>query len=163
DDWSKRPLQVMLDTLGFSPGALDGKIGAKTQAATKEFQKTQGLPATGNANPSTREKLYSAYVDKTCQDPVWQPLQVDKPRMREGGQGHCRQAALPGRKQVHAAPDVPAVGKPPAQEAQPEAARQLRDRAKPPRQRLSVPARNAHRPRGLAVPAGQGGLRRLQE
>jgi len=85
DDWSKRPLQVMLDTLGFSPGALDGKIGAKTQAAIKEFQKSQGLPATGNANPSTREKLFLAYMDKTCQDPGGQPFQVDKSRFLGGG------------------------------------------------------------------------------
>lgn len=45
--------QIALDRVGFSPGLVDGKPGAKTVLATKEFQKARGLPPTGKPDEAT--------------------------------------------------------------------------------------------------------------
>lgn len=45
--------QIALERAGFSPGLVDGKIGAKTALATREFQKSRGLPVTGRLDEAT--------------------------------------------------------------------------------------------------------------
>ncbi len=42
-----RKVQERLARLGYHPGAVDGRIGAKTRMAIRQFQKDRGLPATG--------------------------------------------------------------------------------------------------------------------
>lgn len=49
--------QIALERAGFSPGLVDGKIGAKTVLATREFQKSRGLPATGKLDDATLAAL----------------------------------------------------------------------------------------------------------
>ncbi len=49
--------QLALEREGFSPGIIDGKIGAKTQTATREFQKARGLAPTGTLDAATISAL----------------------------------------------------------------------------------------------------------
>jgi lipoprotein-anchoring transpeptidase ErfK/SrfK len=46
-------IQVALDRAGFSPGEIDGRIGAKTRQALAEFQKSSSLQPSGQANEET--------------------------------------------------------------------------------------------------------------
>jgi lipoprotein-anchoring transpeptidase ErfK/SrfK len=50
-------IQVGLDRAGFSPGEIDGRIGAKTRLALAEFQKSANLQSTGAANEETLAAL----------------------------------------------------------------------------------------------------------
>jgi hypothetical protein len=77
DNWQRRPPQYMLQKLGFDPGPIDGIIGPKTQQAIKDFQKSVNWAATGNLNPTTRQKLFAAYMDAICTGPDGQPFQLD--------------------------------------------------------------------------------------
>lgn len=49
--------QVALDSVGFSPGLIDGRIGPKTILATREFQRVRGLPITGELDTATTAAL----------------------------------------------------------------------------------------------------------
>ncbi len=50
-------LQIALEGEGFSPGLLDGVPGPKTRLALAAFQSSVGLPATGEADGQTWERL----------------------------------------------------------------------------------------------------------
>jgi hypothetical protein len=50
-------LQRALAQAGYSPGAIDGKYGAGTTAAVKQFQQAKGLSADGIAGPKTLAAL----------------------------------------------------------------------------------------------------------
>ena len=52
--------QLALARQGISSGSLDGLIGAQTRAALRAFQRKEHLPATGELDPSTRERLLLA-------------------------------------------------------------------------------------------------------
>ena len=54
------PLQQRLRTLGYYTGSADGYYGSRTQQAVRNFQKRNGLPVTGTADPATQARLYSA-------------------------------------------------------------------------------------------------------
>lgn len=49
--------QQALKDKGHDPGAVDGKMGPKTQAAVRDFQSKEGLKATGRLDNETRAKL----------------------------------------------------------------------------------------------------------
>lgn len=49
--------QASLEAAGFSPGLVDGKPGPKTEMATREFQKANGLSATGQLDKATADAL----------------------------------------------------------------------------------------------------------
>ena len=49
--------QVALDASGFSPGLIDGKTGQKPRRPRREFQKTNGLPVTGQLDQATADAL----------------------------------------------------------------------------------------------------------
>ena len=51
--------QVRLDRAGFSPGVIDGAFGGMATAATRAFQKANGLPETGIVDEATWGKLRS--------------------------------------------------------------------------------------------------------
>jgi lipoprotein-anchoring transpeptidase ErfK/SrfK len=51
-------VQVILDSLGFGPGVLDGKGGQSLTAALKGFQEAKGLPRTGKPDAATLRALY---------------------------------------------------------------------------------------------------------
>ncbi len=50
-------LQSDLKMLGFDPGPVDWIYGRKVKAGVKAFQKSEGLPQTGIADPATIQKL----------------------------------------------------------------------------------------------------------
>jgi lipoprotein-anchoring transpeptidase ErfK/SrfK len=49
--------QLALERLGFSAGSHDGAIGSQTRAALRAFQRTKGLPATGELDATTKAEL----------------------------------------------------------------------------------------------------------
>jgi len=51
-------VQVILDSLGFGPGVLDGKGGQSLTAALKGFQEAKGLPRTGKPDAATLQAHY---------------------------------------------------------------------------------------------------------
>ncbi|AXJ96730.1 L,D-transpeptidase [Sphingomonas sp.] len=51
-------VQVILDSLGFGPGVLDGKGGQSLTAALNGFQEAKGLPITGKPDTATLQALY---------------------------------------------------------------------------------------------------------
>ncbi|MDR0867374.1 MAG: peptidoglycan-binding protein [Planctomycetota bacterium] len=50
-------VQKALKNAGYNPGPVDGKIGAKTVAAIKNFQRVEGLSADGVVGRKTWERL----------------------------------------------------------------------------------------------------------
>jgi lipoprotein-anchoring transpeptidase ErfK/SrfK len=55
--------QIALERGGFSPGLLDGKMGAKTRWAATQFQLAHKLPATGKFDAGTSEALGTLLPD----------------------------------------------------------------------------------------------------
>ncbi|PZR12288.1 MAG: hypothetical protein DI536_15400 [Archangium gephyra] len=49
--------EAALKTAGFNPGTVDGKVTAAFTTALKEFQKSWGLPADGQLNERTMQRL----------------------------------------------------------------------------------------------------------
>jgi lipoprotein-anchoring transpeptidase ErfK/SrfK len=58
-------LQVALDRSAFSPGQIDGHVGANTRKALSAFQKAQSLPVTGNLNAQTWKSLSTVSAGPT--------------------------------------------------------------------------------------------------
>jgi len=52
-----RAAQQALKDKGHDPGMVDGVMGPKTQAALKDFQKSQGIQDTGRLDAETMSKL----------------------------------------------------------------------------------------------------------
>jgi peptidoglycan hydrolase-like protein with peptidoglycan-binding domain len=52
-----KKLQEALKEKGEDPGIIDGRMGRKTHAAVRAFQKSNGLKVTGSLNPETANKL----------------------------------------------------------------------------------------------------------
>lgn len=61
-----REAQKQLKESGFYRGSIDGQLGPQTKAAIREYQKSQGLPQTGQLDEPTKELLM---VEKTQQAP----------------------------------------------------------------------------------------------
>jgi hypothetical protein len=53
----RKAAQQVLQAKGYYSGEIDGVIGPKTQSGLREFQRDEGLEATGNLNETTYEKL----------------------------------------------------------------------------------------------------------
>lgn len=56
-----KDIQQALSSKGFDPGAIDGLWGKKSANALMDFQKANGLPATGKINDGTIAILFSEY------------------------------------------------------------------------------------------------------
>jgi peptidoglycan hydrolase-like protein with peptidoglycan-binding domain len=52
-----RMAQKHLKEAGFDPGPIDGQLGQKTAQAIREYQKSNGLPATGRLDEPTKDLL----------------------------------------------------------------------------------------------------------
>jgi len=50
--------QARLKAAGFNPGPPDGTLGPQTREALRQYQRTQGLPATGELDSHTLEALH---------------------------------------------------------------------------------------------------------
>lgn len=75
DHWGLKSIQIMLTALGYDPGPATGYGSAKTSAAVKKFQTDDGtLDPDSDPGPLTREKLFKAYMDKTCVDESGTPF-----------------------------------------------------------------------------------------
>ncbi len=57
-DWTIMHAQVILDSLGFSPGIVDGREGQSLTAALKAFQLTRGLEPSGELDRATLGALH---------------------------------------------------------------------------------------------------------
>jgi hypothetical protein len=76
DNWRGRPVQYMLQALGFDPGPIDGVIGNNTKKAVRAFQRDATQPETGNLNPTTRAELFKLYMDHICRGPEGRPFKL---------------------------------------------------------------------------------------
>jgi peptidoglycan hydrolase-like protein with peptidoglycan-binding domain len=56
-DEEVKAAQQALKDKGLDPGTVDGRMGPKTQAALREFQKAQGMEATGQLDTKTIQTL----------------------------------------------------------------------------------------------------------
>lgn len=56
-DEKVKAAQQALKDKGHDPGTVDGKMGPKTQAALRDFQKAQGMQATGRLDMKTMQSL----------------------------------------------------------------------------------------------------------
>ena len=54
-------IQARLNNLGFYSGKLDGVLGPETTAALKRFQTKYGLPASGDLDEATKNKLLDVH------------------------------------------------------------------------------------------------------
>jgi peptidoglycan hydrolase-like protein with peptidoglycan-binding domain len=52
-----RMAQQHLKEAGFDPGPIDGQFGQKTAQAVREYQRSNGLPATGQLDEPTKDLL----------------------------------------------------------------------------------------------------------
>lgn len=55
-----KAVQQALKDKGHDPGAVDGEMGPKTEAALREYQQKEGLTATGTADAETMARLTAA-------------------------------------------------------------------------------------------------------
>src|SRR6185295_8631731 len=52
-----RDVQELLRALGYAPGGIDGRYGARTQNAVESFERDQGWPASGRVSELLRKEL----------------------------------------------------------------------------------------------------------
>jgi|GEM_PF-577422 len=64
-------LQAKLADLGYYDGEIDGKIGPKSKAAIKKFQKDQGLTPDGIYGPKTESAIEREYKEKEKKKGKW--------------------------------------------------------------------------------------------
>ncbi len=56
-----RYLQLILQSLGYNPGPIDGIYGYRTMNAVIRFQRNNGLAADGIVGPKTVNMLFQLY------------------------------------------------------------------------------------------------------
>ena len=56
-DEKVKAAQQALKDKGYDAGTVDGRMGPKTQAALRDFQKAQGMELTGDLDPKTTQAL----------------------------------------------------------------------------------------------------------
>lgn len=61
-------LQRLLNENGYNPGLIDGKMGYRTRATVKVFQKNHSLEATGCVGKKTWEELNKLSEEKSFKD-----------------------------------------------------------------------------------------------
>lgn len=71
--------QLSYDERTLSPVPLDGVFASQTEAALREFQRLRGLPATGEADQPTWERLYADYRASLALNSPPRPIAVFPP------------------------------------------------------------------------------------
>jgi peptidoglycan hydrolase-like protein with peptidoglycan-binding domain len=66
-------IQDRLDRAGYEPGPVDGRFGARTQAALREFERDAGLPVTGEPSRTTLAALEQHLATRNAAAPQPQP------------------------------------------------------------------------------------------
>ena len=80
-----RQIQAALKNAGYDPGTIDGKLGAKSKKAIKDFQTANGLKADGKVGAKTWAKL-STYVLQPAANAAAAPAtNFDKSTQKKGG------------------------------------------------------------------------------
>lgn len=88
DKWGIHAVQVMLTTLGFYAGPINGKLDGPTKSAVDAFQRSPagaGLNPDGDPGEKTRAKLFQAYMDAVCVDGTGTAFQMDKAEFLAAG------------------------------------------------------------------------------
>ncbi len=67
---SVQEAQERLETLGLSPGPVDGLMGSMTRAALREFQRRNDLPVTGELDQATQSALLGGLRQAPSSAPV---------------------------------------------------------------------------------------------
>ncbi|MEF2550892.1 efflux RND transporter periplasmic adaptor subunit [Aurantimonas sp. A2-1-M11] len=67
DDLPVRVLQQRLATLGYSPGVVDGVLGASTRSAIRDYQRDNGMEVTGEVTPALAGALLVGGAPETGQ------------------------------------------------------------------------------------------------
>lgn len=78
-------LQLMLGSLGFDAGWIDGIFGASTETAVADFQRNAGLPVDGVAGPTTCATLTRLRLSANAARPV--AAVREREQMRSGPTG----------------------------------------------------------------------------
>ncbi len=52
-----KDVQELLQALGYAPGPVDGRYGARTRAAVESFEQARGWPASGHVSETLRKEL----------------------------------------------------------------------------------------------------------
>lgn len=78
---SVQEAQERLETLGLSPGPVDGLMGSMTRSALREFQRRNDLPVTGELDPATQSALLGGLRQAPSSAPVAAPSAVPAPEV----------------------------------------------------------------------------------
>jgi peptidoglycan hydrolase-like protein with peptidoglycan-binding domain len=60
-----KQVQIALKAAGYDPGPADGRMGARTKTAIRDFQVANGLQADGKVGPKTWAKLQAVASNTT--------------------------------------------------------------------------------------------------
>lgn len=72
-DWQIGQAQEWLKAAGFDPGFIDGVLGPQTKEAIRRYQASQGLPATGALDATTRQVLFASDLLQTGSEAKQEP------------------------------------------------------------------------------------------
>jgi lipoprotein-anchoring transpeptidase ErfK/SrfK len=87
-------VQVILDSLGFGPGVLNGKRTALLANALRGFQETRGLRVTGEADAATLRALYPYRAKRPTIEVEIDPASVAGPFVPQIPKDYAEQAKL---------------------------------------------------------------------
>jgi hypothetical protein len=59
DPATVREVQAELQRRGYNVGSVDGRLGARTRAAIREYEQKNGLPVDGMPSPALRDHLHA--------------------------------------------------------------------------------------------------------
>ena len=79
-------IQTALKNAGYEPGTIDGKLGAKSKKAIKDFQAANGLKADGRVGAKTWAKLSNYLVPTSTDNTTAAPAtNFEKGNAKKGG------------------------------------------------------------------------------
>ncbi len=94
-DFTTMHAQVILDSLGFSPGIIDGREGQSLTAALRGFQASRELPVTGKLDRATLSALHQYRARRPLAQVTIEPAMLRGPFIRPMPSDPEKQAKLP--------------------------------------------------------------------